>query len=57
MRCTSALFTTVGSLFSLYLTHTEKANRLKEAKEEATREIEAYKQQREAAFQEQLKKV
>ena len=40
-----------------YLTHIEKAIRLKEAKEEAAKEIEAYKSQRESAFQEQLKKV
>ncbi|KAL5484704.1 hypothetical protein EMCRGX_G021244 [Ephydatia muelleri] len=34
----------------------KKAIRLKEAKEEAAKEIEAYKSQRESAFQEQLKK-
>ena len=34
----------------------EKANRLKEAKEEATREIEEYRKEREAKFQAQQRK-
>ena len=37
--------------------HTDKATRLKQAKEEAAKEIETYKSQRESAFQDQLKKV
>ena len=35
----------------------EKAQRIKEAKEEAKKEIEKYKQEREQLFQEQMKKV
>ena len=34
-----------------------KAQRIKEAKEEAKKEIEKYKQEREQLFQEQMKKV
>jgi len=35
----------------------EKAQRIKEAKEEAKKEVEKYKQERERLFQEQMKKV
>jgi len=35
----------------------EKSQRIKEAKEEAKKEVEKYKQERERLFQEQMKKV
>ena len=55
----SLLFFTfvVSRVFNTATWIAEKAQRIKEAKEEAKKEVEKYKQERERQFQEQMKKV